>query len=45
MFKEEVSLAKKDAREDFIDSKFFADVENRAEDLAVKKWKKLKSNK
>ena len=45
MFKDEVSAAKTDARNDFIDSKFFADVENRAEDLAIKKWKKQRSNK
>lgn len=45
MFKDEVALAKQDARDDFIDSKFFADVENRAEDLAIKKWKKQRSNK
>ena len=45
IFKDEVSAAKTDARNDFIESKYFPDVENRAEDLAIKKWKKQRSNK
>ena len=45
MYKDEVSAAKTDARNDFIESKYFPDVENRAEDLAIKKWKKQRSNK
>jgi len=47
-FKEEIDLAKKDAREDFMDNEMnstWKDIENRAEDLAVEKWKKMEKNK
>ena len=48
MFKEEIELAKADARADFEDPELnplWLDIENRAEDLAVEKWKKTRSNK
>ena len=48
LFKEEIELAKTDAREDFEDPELnplWLDIENRAEDLAVEKWNKTRSNK
>jgi len=48
MFKEEIGLAKTDARANFEDPEqnpLWLDIVNRAEDLAVEKWKKTRSNK